>query len=295
MLRLFIFLFICLDTALGSVLAIDYGTDWIKASLMKPGVPFDVLLNKDSKRKIQSSVGWKQDDRLFGSDAANIAGRYPLDSFSSLKYLQAVPYDSEAVSFFTSISTADVVRTERGTVALRRSDGTEWSVEELTAMKFAYVRELAESLAGEKVHDVIVTVPPYYSQFERDSIVDAIEIAGLRTLALVHDGTAVAVNYAMTRAFPTPEYHIIYDAGASSVRATIASFTSVPSDPKVKSSAKDSTHISVASVGYDRTAGGTELDRRLREIMIDDFQRKHKKDIRSDKRGMAKLWKEAGA
>lgn len=55
-----------------AVLAIDYGTDWIKASLMKPGVPFDVLLNKDSKRKIQSAVGWKRTERLFGSDAANL-------------------------------------------------------------------------------------------------------------------------------------------------------------------------------------------------------------------------------
>lgn len=60
------------DSVAASVLAIDYGSDWIKASLMKPGVPFDVLLNKDSKRKIQSSVGWKKSDRLFGSDAYNI-------------------------------------------------------------------------------------------------------------------------------------------------------------------------------------------------------------------------------
>lgn len=67
------------ENALASVLAIDYGTDWIKASLVKPGVPFDVLLNKDSKRKIQSSVAWKQNDRLFGSDAFNIVrdvGKY---------------------------------------------------------------------------------------------------------------------------------------------------------------------------------------------------------------------------
>jgi hypoxia up-regulated 1 len=61
-----------LETSLAAVLAIDYGSDWIKASLMKPGLPFDVLLNKDSKRKIQSSVAWKRDDRLFGTDAANL-------------------------------------------------------------------------------------------------------------------------------------------------------------------------------------------------------------------------------
>lgn len=59
-------------STLASLLAIDYGSDWIKASLMSPGVPFDVLLNKDSKRKIQSTVGWKREDRLFASDAYNI-------------------------------------------------------------------------------------------------------------------------------------------------------------------------------------------------------------------------------
>jgi hypoxia up-regulated 1 len=272
--------------AFASVLAIDYGTDWIKASLMKPGVPFDVLLNKDSKRKIQSSVGWKKSDRLFGQDAFNLASRFPTDSFSSIKLLQAAPFDSEAVSFFTTISSAEVVETSRKTVGFKRSDGTEWSTEELIGMQFSYVKELAESLAGEKVHDVIVTVPPFYTQFERDAVADAIEIAGLRTLALINDGTAVAVNYAMTRTFPTPEYHVIYDAGASSIRATVVSFKT-PDEKK-------STKISVLGVGFDRSTGGTELDRRLREILIESFVSKHKKDIRSDKKGMAKLWKETG-
>jgi len=55
-----------------SVLAIDYGADFMKASLMKPGTPFDVLLNKDSKRKIPSVVGWKKTDRVFASDALNL-------------------------------------------------------------------------------------------------------------------------------------------------------------------------------------------------------------------------------
>lgn len=156
-------------------------------------------------------------------------------------------------------------------------------------MEFAYIKHLAELTANEKVTDVIVTVPPYYSQFERDAIADSIEISGLRTLALMNDGTAVAVNYAMTRTFPTPEYHVIYDAGASGIRATIASFTTA-TDSKTGAAG---THIAVAGVGYDRTTGGTELDRRLREILIENFNAKHKRNVREDKRGMAKLWKEA--
>jgi hypoxia up-regulated 1 len=192
------------------------------------------------------------------------------------------------MTYFTEISSANAVKSSRGAVALRRSDGTEWSVEELIGMQLAYVKGLAEDLAGEKVQDVIVTVPPYYSQFERDAVADAIEVSGLRTLALINDGTAVAVNYAMTRSFPTPEYHVIYDAGASSIRATVVEFAS---DGAGKSAA---TQIHVVGVGYDREVGGTELDRRLREILVDEFIGKHKRDIRGDKKGMAKLWKEAG-
>ncbi|KAH8079815.1 heat shock protein 70 family [Cristinia sonorae] len=289
---LLLWLSVVSHSALASVLAIDYGSDWIKASLMSPGTPFDVLLNKDSKRKIQSTVGWKKEDRLFASDAFNIAGRFPTDSFSSLKYLQAAPYDSPAVSYYISISSTELLETSRGTVAFRRSDGSEWSVEELVAMQFAYIRDLAEtSLGGEKVTDVILTVPPYYTQHERDAVIDAVEIAGMRTLALIHDGSAVAVNYAMTRTFEKPEYHIIYDAGASSIRASLVSFASVPAEPKSKQLA---TQITVHGVGYDRQVGGTEMDRRLREMLIREFDKKHHKDIRADRRGMAKLWKEAG-
>jgi hypoxia up-regulated 1 len=176
-------------------------------------------------------------------------------------------------------------------VSFRQSDGTEWSTEELIAMQLSYVKQLAQSVAGEPVDEVILTVPPYYSQFERDAVIDAVEIAGMRTLALINDGTAVAINYAMTRTFsPTPEYHVIYDAGASSTRATVVSFTAAE-DPKTKASY---TEISVLGVGFDRSTSGTDLDRRLREILIEKFITQHRRDIRRDKRGMAKLWKEAG-
>ena len=223
---------------------------------------------------------------ISGSHANPIlqASRFPADSFSSLKFLQAAPYNSEAVAFYASVSTAETVETVRKTVGLVRKDGTEWSVEELIGMQLAYVKELAENMAGEKVYDTIITVPAFYSQFERDAVADAIEVAGLRLLALVNDDTAVAVNYAMTRTFNTPEVHVVYDAGASATRATVVRFTTE----------KGATSIQVLGVGYDRATGGTELDRRMRDLLVRDFNAKYGKDIRTDKRGMARLWKEAG-
>ena len=58
--------------AQSAILAIDYGTEWMKASLISPGVPFDVLLNRDSKRKIPSVVAWKGGDRLRGGDVGGV-------------------------------------------------------------------------------------------------------------------------------------------------------------------------------------------------------------------------------
>jgi molecular chaperone DnaK (HSP70) len=101
----------------------------------------------------------------------------------------------------------------------------------------------------------------------------------------------------MTRQFPEKEYHIIYDAGASSIRASVVSFTpTAPAEsPKSKSkTAREGTSIEVKGVGYNLHSGGTELDRRLRELLIEQFEKKHGKSIRKDERAMARLWKEAG-
>lgn len=52
-----------------AVMSIDYGTEWFKVGLIKPGIPLDVALNKDSKRKTQAIVTLRGDERLYGSDA----------------------------------------------------------------------------------------------------------------------------------------------------------------------------------------------------------------------------------
>ena len=107
------------------------------------------------------------------------AARFPRDTFAYLKPLQGAKFDSDAVSFHQFISANELIPTERNTVAFNRSDGSEWTVEELIAMQFSYIKEIAESVAGpgESVKDAVIVVPPYFTQFERDAVADALEIA----------------------------------------------------------------------------------------------------------------------
>ncbi|KAG8809977.1 lumenal Hsp70 protein, partial [Serendipita sp. 401] len=256
--RLFLFLVLFFPTLItASVLAIDYGTDFTKVSLMKPGMPFDVILNRDSKRKIASSVAWKGEERLFGADATNIAPRFPSVSFPSLKYLQGAAYSSAPSQFHALIHPYLKVSEvpERNTHSFTRKEGESWTNEELVAMQFGYIKDLAESVSGARVRDAVVTVPAYYTQYERQAVLDSLALAGLRAVSLVHDGTAIAVNFAISRGFPTLEHHIIYDAGASGIRATLVSFQTIaePVSPKSKKTV-DVTHVTVQGFGYDRVA-----------------------------------------
>ncbi|CAE6350524.1 unnamed protein product [Rhizoctonia solani] len=278
--------------ALASILAVDYGSDTMKVALMKPGVPFDVVLDRDSKRKIASVVGWKGEDRLFGQDGRNLATRFPSDTFSGLKPVQGVLFDSGTTSYYTSAAQIAFGHNSRNTFVAKRPNGDEYSVEELVAMQIDYVRELANSVAGENVRDILVTVPGYFTQFQRQAVIDATEIAGMKLITLVNDGTAIAVNYAMTRQFPTREVHMIYDSGAAATRATLVSFHTT-TIPAAKKSAKPEnvTQITVLGSGFDTLASGTELTRRIQDLL----QSKVPSSLKSDliDRSYAKLAREA--
>lgn len=111
----------------------------------------------------------------------------------------------------------------------------------------------------------------------------------------------VAVNYAMTRTFPKPEYHLFYDAGAGSVKATVVEFSTrqVQADSvlSIGSTQRDAVVVDVKGVGWDRSVGGLALDELLRGHLANDFQTrsgsKLETPVTQNKRAMAKLMREA--
>ena len=66
-----------IQIAQAAVMSIDYGTEWFKVGLIKPGMPLDVALNKDSKRKTQSVVTIRDGERIYGGDAISLVRIFP--------------------------------------------------------------------------------------------------------------------------------------------------------------------------------------------------------------------------
>ncbi|KAL1923276.1 uncharacterized protein VTP21DRAFT_8256 [Calcarisporiella thermophila] len=277
-----------------AVLSIDYGTEWFKVGLVKPN--FDVALNRDSKRKTASIVTLRGRERIYGSDSLNLASRFPESTFPHLKRILGRHFDDAHAQSYRSAFTPEMIKTDRNTIAFKQGNEI-FTVEELVAMQFSHAREQAEATAQETIRDAVITVPPFFNQFERQAILDAAELAELNVLSLIHDETAVALNYAMSRSFSSePEYHIFYDMGAGSTVASLVGFRTV-SVRDIGKYNKTVTEIEVRGVGYDRTLGGGSFDERMLRFIGEEFDRVNKgkleKSVFENPRAIAKLKKEA--
>ncbi|KAL2755452.1 hypothetical protein ACRALDRAFT_2019233 [Sodiomyces alcalophilus JCM 7366] len=311
--------------AASAVLGIDLGTEYITAALVKPGIPLEIVLTKDARRKEASTVAFKpsrksqQDEfrfpeRLYGSDALSLAARFPADVFPNLKHLLGLPADHSIVQEYTTRHPGLQLETDpvRGTAAFKSNafaaDEDAWIVEELLAMELQNIRKNAEAAAGEgfSVQSVVLTVPPYFTLEEKRALELAAELAGLKVLSLISDGLAVGLNYATTRHFPNiddghkPQHHMVFDMGAGSAKATVMRFQS-RSVKDVGKYNKTVQEVAVLGAGWDRTLGGDALNSLIIDDMVAQFvdsKPAQKLSIQADAvkangRTVAKLTKEA--
>ena len=327
LLSLLLLVFTSTASAASAVLGIDLGTEYIKAALVKPGIPLEIVLTKDSKRKETAAVAFKPlrtrvstaesdafPERIYGGDAMALSARYPNDVYPSLKPLLGLKLGNDLISDYgNTFPGLDIVEcTDTGTVGFRSDSfvkGEEpWLVEELLAMELKNIKGNAETMAGKgsTIQDAVITVPSFYTAEERRAVVLAADLAGLRVLSLISDGLSVALNYATSRTFPTvneggkPEVHLVYDMGAGSTTATVLKFQGRTVKDVGKYN-KTIQEVQVLGTSWDRTLGGDALNRVILEDMINKITSTTQmkslevlpRHVRAHGRTMAKLWKEA--
>uniref|UniRef100_A0A8C1YKQ7 Hypoxia up-regulated protein 1 n=1 Tax=Cyprinus carpio TaxID=7962 RepID=A0A8C1YKQ7_CYPCA len=278
-----------------AVMSVDLGSEWIKIALVKPGVPMEIVLNKESRRKTPVAVCLKENERLFGDSALGVAVKNPKVVYRFLQSILGKPADNPQVAQYQKhFPEHQLQRDEkRGTVFFKFSEELQYTPEELLGMILNYSRGLAQDFAEQPIKDAVITVPAYFNQAERRAVLQAAHIAGLKVLQLINDNTAVALNYGVFRRKDinsTAQNIMFYDMGSGSTTATIVTYQTV----KTKESGTQ-PQLQIRGVGFDRTLGGFEMELRLRDHLAKLFneQKKSKKDVRENLRAMAKLLKEA--
>ncbi|KAM6907533.1 hypoxia up-regulated protein 1 [Xenentodon cancila] len=277
-----------------AVMSVDLGSEWMKIAIVKPGVPMEIVLNKESRRKTPTVVCLKDDERHFGDNALAVSVKSPKTVYRHLQSLLGKKHDNLQVKLYQKRFPEHQLQEDpvRGTVYFGSVDG-HYTPEELLGMMLNYSRGLAQDFAEQPIKDLVITVPAFFNQAERRAVLHAAQMAGLKVLQLINDNTAVALNYGVFRRKDinsTVKNVMFYDMGAGSTTATIVSYQTV----KTKDSGTQ-PQLQIRGVGFDRGLGGFEMDLRLRDHLAKRFneQKKSKNDVQENHRAMAKLLKEA--
>ncbi|KAK5918751.1 hypothetical protein CgunFtcFv8_003487 [Champsocephalus gunnari] len=278
-----------------AVMSVDLGSEWMKVAIVKPGVPMEIVLNKESRRKTPIAICLKETERLLGDSALGVSVKTPKTVYRHLQSLLGKKHNNLQVALYQKRFPEHQLLEHpvRGTVYFKTSEETQFTPEELLGMMLNYSRGLAQDFAEQPVKDAVITVPAFFNQAERRAVLQAAQMAGLKVLQLINDNTAVALNYGVFRRKDidnTVKNIMFYDMGSGSTTATIVTYQTV----KTKE-AGTQPQLQIRGVGFDRGLGGFEMDLRLRDHLAKLFneQKKTKKDVRENHRAMAKLLKEA--
>lgn len=199
--------------------------------MLRPGRPFTMVENVQTKTKTQNVISFKDDERFFGFDALNKKARFPKQVINYMNdFIGVSPYDKNVVKlmqdFFLSY---DITEDEERAVITFNVDfngeARKFKTEEIYGMIFRYIKYLADKFAANNIRDCVVTIPAFYGYKEKQALENAIEIAGLHLLSYVNENVAAAVHFFMDKRVNTTQNIIFYNMGSSYTQAALVKFS----------------------------------------------------------------------
>jgi len=260
-----------------SAVGIDLGTTYSCVGVFQHG-KVEIIANDQGNRTTPSYVAFTDTERLIGDAAKNQVAINPTNTVFDAKRLIGRKFDDKNVQSDMKHWPFEVIDQNtlpRCKVEYKNESKT-FTPEEISAMILTKMKETAEAYLGHDVKDAVVTVPAYFNDSQRQATKDAGVIAGLNVLRIINEPTAAAIAYGLDKKKGAAECNVlIFDLGGGTFDVSI--LTIEEGIFEVKSTAGD-THL-----------GGEDFDNRMVDHFVQEFKRKHKKDIKGNKRALRRL------
>jgi len=257
---------------MGKILGIDLGTTNSCMAIMEAGEA-KVIPNAEGARTTPSVVAFTSSgERLVGQVARRQAITNSENTLYAIKRLIGRKFEDEEVQRDIKVMPFKIVRADNGDAAVE-VEGRKYSPPEISAMVLQKLKKDAEAYLGEKIEDVVITVPAYFNDSQRQATKDAGRIAGLNVKRIINEPTAAALAYGLDK--KKDEKIAVFDFGGGTFDISILEL--------------GDGVFEVRSTNGDTHLGGEDIDNRIIDYLVKEFKKESGVDLSQDRMALQRL------
>jgi molecular chaperone DnaK len=260
---------------MGKTIGIDLGTTNSCMAVLEGGEP-TVVENVEGARTTPSVVAFTEGgERLVGAPAKRQAVTNPENTVFSVKRFMGrkeaeVKEEEKIVPF-------EVVSGPNGDARIS-AGGKDYAPPEISAMILQKLKADAEAYLGDTVDSVVVTVPAYFNDDQRQATKDAGKVAGLDVKRIINEPTAAALAYGLDKE-DADQTILVFDLGGGTFDVSVLEIG-------------DGVFEVKATAG-DNHLGGDNFDKAIVDWLVSEFKQAEGVDLSADKMALQRLYQEA--
>ncbi|CAL5426094.1 unnamed protein product [Camellia sinensis] len=246
----------------GLAIGIDLGTTYSCVGVWQHD-RIEIIANDQGNRTTPSYVAFTDTEHLIGDAAKNQVAMNPTNTVfgSDVKLwpfkVIAGPCDKPMI------------------VVQYKGEEKQFSAEEISSMVLTKMKEIAEAYLGTTIKNAVVTVPAYFNDSQRWATKDVGVISGHNVMRIINEPTAAAIAYGKKAGSAGEKNVLIFDLGGGTFDVSLLTI--------------EEGIFEVKAIAGDTHLGGGDFDNRMVNHFVQEFKRKHKKDISGNPRALRRL------